>query len=77
MLFLLHVKFGALVCCVSFIIEELCASSKTESDLREIVTSIKGLGIVSGVNSVGPFVRYSSVTWGFKSGGFWFKAESK
>jgi hypothetical protein len=61
MLFLLHVKFGALVCCVSFIIEELCASSKTESDLREIGSSIKGLG----VNSVGPFVRYSSVTWGF------------
>lgn len=58
MLFLLHMKFGALVCCVSFIIEELRASSKTESDLREIGSSVKGSGIVLGVYSVGPFVRY-------------------
>ena len=77
MLFLLRAKFAALVCYVSFIIEEFCASSKTESDLREIGSSVKGLGIVLGVYSAGSFVRYSSVTWCFKSGGLRFKAESK
>ncbi len=65
MLFLLRAKFGALVCYVRFIIEEFCASSKTESDLRNIGSSVKGLGIVLGVYSVGPFVRYSRVTWDF------------
>ncbi len=84
MLFLLRRarEFVALICWrLSFKIKEFF-SSQISSDLREVGSSVKLLGIfLLGVKSVGPFVRYSSVTSGLKflSGGVrvLFTTESK